>query len=61
MDDSSSVLGIMKRSVIMIPFALYFIIQRTGSSTQITENRTTFDLSFLISPFSMNSIVKVFI
>ena len=40
---------------------LYFIIPRTGSSTQSTENRTTFDLSFLISPdVSTNSIVKVF-
>ena len=40
---------------------LYFIIPRTGS-TQLTENRTTLDLSFLISPdVSTNSIVKVFI
>ena len=30
--------------------ALYFIIPRTGYATQMTENRTTFDLSFLISP-----------
>ena len=43
-------------------FTLYFIIPRTGSSTQLTENRTTLDLSFLISPdVSTNSIVKVFI
>ena len=41
---------------------LYFIIPRTGSSTQLTENRTTLELSFLISPgVSTNSIVKVFI
>ena len=43
-------------------FTLYFIIPRTGSSTQLTENRTTLDLSFLISPdVSTNPIVKVFI
>ena len=43
-------------------FTLYFIIPRAGSSTQLTENRTTLDLSFLISPdVSTNSIVKVFI
>ena len=43
-------------------FTLYFIIPRTGSSTQLTENRTTLDLSFLISrDVSTNSIVKVFI
>ena len=43
-------------------FTLYFIIPRTGSSTTLTENRTTLDLSFLISPdVSTNSIVKVFI
>ena len=41
--------------------SLYFIIPRTGS-TQLTENRTTLDLSFLISPdVSTNSAVKVFI
>ena len=41
-------------------FTLYFIIPRTGCSTQLTENRTTLDLSFLISPdVSTNSIVKV--
>ena len=59
MDDNSTMRGIMKRSVI---FTLYFTIPRTGSSTQLTENRTTLDLSFLISPgVSTNSIVKVFI
>ena len=41
---------------------LYFITPRTGSSTQLTENRTTLNLSFLISPgVSTNSVVKVFI
>ena len=41
---------------------LYFMIPRTGSSNQWTEDRTTLDLSFLISPdVSTNSIVKVFI
>ena len=45
-----------------VRITLYFIIPRTGSSTQLTENRTTLDLSFLISPdVSTNSIVKVFI
>ena len=44
------------------PIALYFIIPRIGSSTQLTENRTTLDLPYLISPdVSTNSIVKVFI
>ena len=44
----------------MYNFTFYFIIPRTGSSTQLTENRTTLDLSFLISPgVSTNSIVKV--
>ena len=39
-------------------FTLYFTIPRT----QLTENRTTLDLSFLISPdISTNSIVKVFV
>ena len=46
-------------------FTLYFIIPRIGSSTQSTENRTTLELSFLISQdVSTNSIVinvKVFI
>ena len=41
---------------------LYFINPRTGSSAQLTENRTTLDLSFLISPdVPTNSIVTVFI
>ena len=45
-----------------LDFTLYFIIPRTGSSTQLTENRTTLDLSFLIGPdISTNSIVKAFI
>ena len=45
-----------------IVITFYFIIPRTGSSTQLTENRTTLDLSFLISPgVSTNHIVKVFI
>ena len=46
----------------MYHFTLYFIIPRTGSSAQLTENRTTLDLPFLISPdVSTNSIVTVFI
>ena len=50
------------RAPYLLHFTLYFIIPRTGSSTQLTENRTTIDLSFLISPdLSTNSIVKVFI
>ena len=40
----------------------YLLIPLTGSSAQLTENRTTLDLSFLISPdVSTNSIVKIFI
>ena len=36
----------------------YFIIPRRGSSTQLTEHRTTLDLSFLVSPdVTTNSIV----
>ena len=51
-----------ERKLVRNFFTLYFIIPRTGSSTQLNENRTTLDLSFLISPdFSTNSIVKVFI
>ena len=43
-------------------FTLYFIIPRTSSSAQLRENRTTLDLSFLVSPYVFtNSIVKVFI